>query len=1587
MKRLLDMLNKLPPEMRSLLAMMGLGSFAGIIYFMSKHLGMSVFQICIAMLVVGAVIAVGGTLISKGFNFRAKRRARRMADELGKSAESGPASMDARAAIKANNEKFFNAIREMRKTLGVNVYDLPWYIVIGDSGCGKTKLVNEGGLTFSAGKPEGYQLGTLNYNWWFTEDAIFVDMAGRLCNPQEDGDRREWLAFLDTVGKGRRGYPINGALVCVSAEHLLEDAPEKIEADANTMLERLRDLQTRLGVTFGTYLLVTKCDKILGFMQFFDRAERDITMKNQIFGWSKPGDFNQLYDPEQFGTDFDAVYSRLNDLRIRRLQDETDEVDLGLAYTFPEEFREFREPLQIYVRTLFPMIKNPRAIKNLVFRGVYFTSATQQGGLILKHLTTRLGADAANQFSPLESMYPQPRPHFVKDLLFKKVFPEQGLVFRNEQEVVRHRRLAKTLLYGSFVGLAGLMGLLAWSCSAIGNLISVPEAHVAQGRLLSPQSPVEVAATVNQLRADEKTLEKGKWMARILSLGLGADDPIRHLRTIQTGLFRRYVVAQAIREVEAALQNPPGGKLTDENRGGYESALLAYLQWVSAADPADSGTPSAPAASIKYSDNPLWKFVKASAGTDKKDAPVPVATSEAFAALWDLQKDTELDKGESSLPRLTAASGQWSPQQAVQVTQAAATHLRACYEPYARLDKNNPDPIIREWIKVRDACDRAHGTYDVILKANSVKPASVDEYRSYISSLNDSVQKFTSDLDLCSWTLKDPGNNKPVPLQDLQKAVQTQWTRWNELAGSLQKACRMKAARDHLPPLQRLASAETDGLNAILAESAKRHNAGATTQPAEEAPTTPQAPFVREVTDAYKYMIQRAGADQPGGGLGLTAEAQTVQQHLKGVLVQLHGSAATRPAARYLPDWLDYFDHLSEPPPQVERSLGALSAEWRRPELEALLNAIAGVVRRGEIGTALTVLAEQARNADKNWGLAALEAADYLEPIASSLGRMEIATARAPEPRRAPEPAKPEPAPEPAPTRRRSWRDRTPDTPQAPAPTPATPAAPAPTPTSDLVIPKCATRAFLHDAIADASELEEILRQLNTDAYIGDAGLIKALQTELEAVKLRYPEHYFSEWKRLHDAIDVKSLRPVVTASDWRAYRRELQDPKASTDVASQLRAMCAELFEHVIYVEAGWTEPILQSFRPKLLSIRESKWNTRFRTDGYQPNRTLASKPWVDIADTIAEGWSKFSSALAADRYPDFPSSFADPKSAAPAAAVDWSPTRNDTIESLFGEFHPIDRLLHCARRGQTLLDDEIHRILMDRQNAFGQGSDSLPYGAKDVVSLLTEIGRAESCFQAIDTDKLDRGHDARQRFYRSCTEWRTLLLDNAGGWGKALVVEKIALDQANMQNAQWVWWEVDPQGGQLTRARGRPQAGPFNFYGAIQLDLGLSWSQQSQAGQPVSIEFTRQPIETAGACEWDWVKSPGANKGGFLLFKGGGIYGEWPDCRGFVPAAQNPALAFCELLEKYGIPDPANNDRHSWYLTVMWRLCDIAARQQNAAFAAVAQRCGSIKPEASQVGVVMRFTLRQVLPRPYERLAPLPSAAPPGGVAERGS
>jgi len=72
---------------------------------------------------------------------------------------------------------------------------LPWYLIVGPPGAGKTTALRSSGLPFphaKGGRVRGVG-GTRNCDWWMSNDAIILDNRGPLAT--QEADQEEWLSF------------------------------------------------------------------------------------------------------------------------------------------------------------------------------------------------------------------------------------------------------------------------------------------------------------------------------------------------------------------------------------------------------------------------------------------------------------------------------------------------------------------------------------------------------------------------------------------------------------------------------------------------------------------------------------------------------------------------------------------------------------------------------------------------------------------------------------------------------------------------------------------------------------------------------------------------------------------------------------------------------------------------------------------------------------------------------------------------------------------------------------------------------------------------------------------------------------------------------------------------------------------------------------------------------------------------------------------------------------------------------------------------------------------------------------------------
>ena len=156
------------------------------------------------------------------------------------------------------------------------IYELPWYIIVGAPGSGKTTALVNSGLDFPLAGQFGKAAlqgigGTRNCDWWFTDQAVVIDTAGRYTthDSNEDVDKTEWQGFLALLKKYRPRQPVNGVVLTLSTSDLLTFTDDELVAHFSALRERLNELQTAFSIELPVYLTVTKVDLLAGFNDFF----------------------------------------------------------------------------------------------------------------------------------------------------------------------------------------------------------------------------------------------------------------------------------------------------------------------------------------------------------------------------------------------------------------------------------------------------------------------------------------------------------------------------------------------------------------------------------------------------------------------------------------------------------------------------------------------------------------------------------------------------------------------------------------------------------------------------------------------------------------------------------------------------------------------------------------------------------------------------------------------------------------------------------------------------------------------------------------------------------------------------------------------------------------------------------------------------------------------------------------------------------------------------------------------------------------------------------------------------------------------
>ncbi|MBS0191923.1 MAG: type VI secretion protein IcmF/TssM N-terminal domain-containing protein [Phycisphaerales bacterium] len=467
----------------------------------------------LAVLGAGAVVVALLIGVFQWFiQVRDKAKGAPFADLIKNAAGMAPVIADPaqRARLDDLRRKFDDGVEKFRAA-GKDLYSLPWYLLVGPAGSGKTEALRHCNVGFPPGLQDYLQGagGTLNMHWWFTNHAVVLDTAGRMfmeaAGTADGGDGGEWAEFLRLLKRSRPNEPVNGMFLVIGADSLIRDKAEEIESKAGRIAQQLDTIQRTLDVRFPVFVIITKCDLIAGFREFFDNIH-DPNLQHQLLGWSNPDNLDAPLRIELVEEHMRQVKQRLLARRLALVADTTkyaqgtgkriDEVDE--LYALPENLEKVVPRLRRYLETIFA--GGEWSPKPLFLRGIYFTSSMREGEALDQDLAKALGLTLDSL--PGGKIWEKERSFFLRDVFLSKAFREKGLVTRatNVRQEQNRRRLA---LLGSAVAAAvAVLGFAIYGQSQLGRSIEGPRdfwksVGVAMGVLQAekPEGDTQAAPT------------------------------------------------------------------------------------------------------------------------------------------------------------------------------------------------------------------------------------------------------------------------------------------------------------------------------------------------------------------------------------------------------------------------------------------------------------------------------------------------------------------------------------------------------------------------------------------------------------------------------------------------------------------------------------------------------------------------------------------------------------------------------------------------------------------------------------------------------------------------------------------------------------------------------------------------------------------------------------------------------------------------------------------------------------------------------------------------------------------------------------
>ncbi|MRI33752.1 type VI secretion system membrane subunit TssM [Endozoicomonas sp. OPT23] len=356
---------------------------------------------------------------------------------------------ETRQAIAQLNQNWRELWKKLKELHGANPYHLPWLMILGTEGAGKTSWLIDSGFE----KIAGTRSDLSGVMFWLGESSVIIELAGDYYHKERSQmEEQIWLQLMKLLKRKRPRQPLTGLLASLSLDQLVVKHPTSLLELARQMRWRLYQLDQSFAMQLPVWLLLTQSDRLSGFTDFF----RTLSHQEQ----SEPLGFCLLdgYSRSSFSDAFRDFHQSLFSLIFTASYQEKNVNSRLVQMRYVLQFCLLGERLTFFCDEVFVARQNQ---VHLDFKGVWFNSCGQQGNasnLLASEIALKHGFMVKSE----QVQVAENHSYFNRHFLPRVVFDELGRV----GESVSARKIRLTLMSLSSILLAGFflagVSIFAW---------------------------------------------------------------------------------------------------------------------------------------------------------------------------------------------------------------------------------------------------------------------------------------------------------------------------------------------------------------------------------------------------------------------------------------------------------------------------------------------------------------------------------------------------------------------------------------------------------------------------------------------------------------------------------------------------------------------------------------------------------------------------------------------------------------------------------------------------------------------------------------------------------------------------------------------------------------------------------------------------------------------------------------------------------------------------------------------------------------------------------------------------------------------